>query len=100
MSKQYAERDPIELDKVGGYNIRHLSAMTSEKLHGKSEIAGELGYRDMVIDDIIAVLDKAAMVFAHYEVHHAEKGAIDKSTANGEYKQMCLDAISKARGNV
>jgi hypothetical protein len=100
MNKQYADRNPMELDNAGGYNIRHLSAMTREKLHGKFEIAGELGYRDMVIDDIIAALDKAAMMFAHYEVYHAEKGAIDKSTANGEYKQMCLDAISKARGNV
>jgi hypothetical protein len=54
MSKQYAERDPMELDKAGGYNIRHLSAMTSEKLHGKFQIAGELAYRDMVIDNLKA----------------------------------------------
>ena len=48
MNKQYADRNPMELDNAGGYNIRHLSAMTREKLHGKFEIAGELGYRDMV----------------------------------------------------
>lgn len=100
MNKQYAERDPMELDKVGGYNIRHLSAMTSEKLHGKFQIAGELAYRDMLIDVLISVLDRVATVFSHYEVHYAEKGAIDKSTANGEYKQMCLDVINKVRGDV
>lgn len=100
MSKRYAERNPMELDKVGGYNIRHLYAMTSEKLHSKFEIAGELGYRDMVIDELIRTLNKAATVFATYENHHAEKGASDKAVANGLYKQMCHDAISKARGNV
>lgn len=51
-------------------------------------------------NELINALDRAATVFAHYEMHHAEKGALDKSTANGEYKQMCLDAIGKASGNV
>ena len=52
------------------------------------------------INELIDVLDKAATVFAHYEIHHAEKGAIDKAVANGLYKDMCHDVISKARGNV
>jgi hypothetical protein len=52
------------------------------------------------INELIDVLNKAATVFATYENHHAEKGASDKAVANGLYKQMCHDAISKARGNV
>jgi len=44
------DRDPIELDKAGGYYARHVSAMTREALHEKSDIANELGYRDMLID--------------------------------------------------
>ena len=51
-------------------------------------------------NELINVLDRAATVFAVYEKYHADKGAIDKATPNGWYKQMCLDAISKARGAV
>ena len=52
MSKQYAERDASALDEAGGYYIRHVSAMTKEGLHSKSDIAAELGYRDMLLDSL------------------------------------------------
>lgn len=52
------------------------------------------------INELIDVLDKAATIFAHYEIHHAEKGALDKAYVNGMYKNLCLDAINKASGNV
>jgi hypothetical protein len=48
--KQYAQRDPMALDEAGGYYFRHASAMTGEGLHAKSDIAAELGFRDMRID--------------------------------------------------
>lgn len=48
--KQYSERDAMELDKVGGYYFRHVLAMTADGLHSKSDIAAELGWRDMQID--------------------------------------------------
>lgn len=48
--KQYAKRDPIQLEKAGGYYTRHLSAMTNESLHSKSDIAAELAYRDYIVD--------------------------------------------------
>lgn len=51
--KQYAERDAYELDVAGNYYCRHVSAMTSEGLHSKGDIAAELGHRDMVIDGLI-----------------------------------------------
>ncbi|MBN1085586.1 hypothetical protein JNO12_12620 [Erwinia aphidicola] len=47
--KQYSERDAMELDGVGGYYFRHVLAMTAEGLHSKSDIAAELGWRDMQI---------------------------------------------------
>ena len=47
--KQYSERDAMELDEVGGYYFRHVLAMTAEGLHSKSDIAAELGWRDMQI---------------------------------------------------
>ena len=53
---EYKERSPVALDAAGGYYIRHVSAMTGEKLHAKSDIAAELGYRDMLIDDLVCAL--------------------------------------------
>lgn len=54
----YAERDAEELDDAGGYYFRHVMAMTREKLHGKSAIAAELGYRDMIIAQQQAQIEK------------------------------------------
>jgi hypothetical protein len=50
MTKQYAERDVMALDEDGGFYYRHIDAMTGEGLHSKSDIAAELGYRDMKIE--------------------------------------------------
>ena len=46
MSKLYAERDIMQLDEDGNYYFDHAMAMTVERLHYKSDIAAELGYRD------------------------------------------------------
>jgi predicted RNase H-like nuclease (RuvC/YqgF family) len=53
---EYAKRDAIELEP---YYIRHVSAMTSEGLHSKSDIAKELAYRDKCIADLELKLRKA-----------------------------------------
>jgi len=45
MKKLYAERDIMNLDTYSD----HVSAMTGEKLHSKSDIAAELAYRDAEI---------------------------------------------------
>ena len=44
--KQYADRNTFLL---GEHFLRHMSAMTGEKLHGKFEIAAELAWRDQQI---------------------------------------------------
>ena len=49
-NKQYGDRDVIELDRLGGHFTRHVSAMTSEGLHDKHEIAEELAFRDAEIE--------------------------------------------------
>lgn len=54
MTKQYAERDICALDEAGNHYSRHVSAMTSEGLHSKSDIAAELGYRDHIIETLVA----------------------------------------------
>lgn len=57
--KLYAERDICELDDLGGFYSKHVSAMTAEQLHSKSAIAAELAHRDQIIkrqkDLIVAV---------------------------------------------
>ena len=49
---EYAERDLLALDRAGNYYSRHVSAMTSEGLHSKSDIAAELGARDARIAEL------------------------------------------------
>lgn len=51
---EYAERDIRALDRQGNYYSRHISAMTGEKLHSKSDIAAELAWRDARIDELTA----------------------------------------------
>ena len=55
MPKQYTRPDPLALD---AYYTRHVSAMTEEGLHEKSEIAAELAYRDHLIDTLRANVDE------------------------------------------
>lgn len=52
--KQYADRDSLGLDKAGNYYTRHVQAMTAEGLFTKSDIAGELAFRDYEIDRLRA----------------------------------------------
>ncbi len=47
MKKLYAQRD---VKRLGRYYTKHVSAMTSEELHSKADIAAELAWRDFIID--------------------------------------------------
>lgn len=51
--KLYAKRDP---EAQGEFYQRHLSAMTSEGLHEKCDIACELAHRDIMIFTLQKVL--------------------------------------------
>lgn len=75
MSKQYGERDASELDEAGGHYIRHVMAMTSEGLYSKSDIAAELGFRDMQIADLYVQRDQlreALQDLMDWTVKHCE----------------------------
>jgi len=52
MTKHYAERDLLEMDRAGDFYGNHVMAMTAEQLHSKSDIAAELGWRDMQIANL------------------------------------------------
>ena len=58
--KLYAQRDAYNLDcesgDVGNYYCNHISAMTREGLHSKSDIAAELAVRDAQIDYLLEAL--------------------------------------------
>lgn len=56
--KLYAERDIMALDDAGNYYFKHVSAMTGEKLHSKSDIAAELAHRDYEIDKLKARVEE------------------------------------------
>lgn len=58
--KQYAERDLMAMDIAGNHYCRHIDHMTREKLHSKSDIAAELGWRDMQIAELKAQRDALA----------------------------------------
>lgn len=58
--KQYAQREIMALDEAGNHYIRHVDHMTREKLHSKSDIAAELGWRDMQIAELKAQRDALA----------------------------------------
>jgi len=50
--KIYGDRDLMAMDSAGNYYCRHVDHMTREKLHSKSDIAAELGWRDMQIANL------------------------------------------------
>ncbi|WGH49593.1 hypothetical protein [Alishewanella phage vB_AspM_Slicko01] len=78
MIKQYAERDAYELDVAGEYYATHISAMTREALHSKSDIAAELAHRDMVIAQL------KAQIQSIQETESVER--VDLISANTELK--------------
>lgn len=90
--KQYAERDIMSLDKSGGYYCRHIWSMTSEQLHSKSDIAAELGHRDMVIAELLDALQEIMIKFGH--MGDASTWSISESVEGVKAR----DAIAKALG--
>lgn len=53
----YEERD---LEQLGDHYLRHVAALTEEKLHDKSDIAAELAWRDQLIDTLQNSTDASA----------------------------------------
>jgi len=68
MSNLYAERDIIE---QGKHYSQHTSAMTSEGLHSKSDIAAELAHRDIEIERLQA---RAAELYDLIKYSQVESG--------------------------
>tara|TARA_R110000851_G_scaffold33896_1_gene90355 strand:- start:2719 stop:3234 length:516 start_codon:yes stop_codon:yes gene_type:complete len=94
MANQYAERDIMGLDKKGGHYSRHLSAMTSEGLHDKSDIAAELAYRDARIAQLEA--DCAAHKAAEEVQIALREKADEREAALAAHVESLHEALEQA----
>ncbi|AUR85397.1 coil containing protein [Vibrio phage 1.074.O._10N.222.49.B7] len=96
--KLYAKRDVEILDDKGDYYFNHIFAMTGEGLHSKSDIAAELGYRDMRIDELKA--DNAELIDLVDEMSNYLNINGYTNIGNGSvfHKQM-IELINKHKEN-
>ena len=92
MEKQYGQRDPIALEKAGGYFTRHMQAMTAEDLFDKSAIAEELAWRDMQIDRLRAALAEVVPAFSMTRIIMECQAARDDAVAIVE---RCREAMRR-----
>lgn len=94
MSALYPKVDILELDKAG-YYLKHTAAMTSEGLHRKSDIAAQLGVRDMRIAELEArVSELLACVKLVLETDALQGWACEAT--DGE--ESILDSLRRAVG--
>jgi hypothetical protein len=89
--KQYADRNPRAL---GQYYINHVSAMTKEGLHAKSDIAGELAFRDKRIDELEAELVRLReQKPAAYKLPVYPVRIVEYSDLNGCYAEGTVEPL-------
>jgi hypothetical protein len=98
MSKQYAERDASALDEDGGYYIRHVSAMTKEGLHSKSDIAAELAFRDKQIDELLEALEEVTE-YAEMAMEQANKAGAEWEIGYALHEAKTAIAKVKSKSN-
>lgn len=88
----YAERDIDVIDEIGGFYSKHVSAMTSESLHSKSAIAAELGYRDMIISELIVAMQQMI------ECYDSADGKVWTTSSKRRAMDNARAAVNKALG--
>ncbi|RBO13347.1 hypothetical protein [Pantoea sp. 3_1284] len=82
--KIYGDRDLMAMDIAGNHYCRHVDHMTRESLHSKSDIAAELGWRDMQIAELQQSLDAANAERERFAVQcAAAKIAVQAAKAAG-----------------
>ena len=101
--KHYAERDHMAQDAAGNYYSRHVSAMTEEGLHAKSDIAAELAHRDIQIDRLRRSRDFymkrcEALQVVQNKMRDPERKAVCDILANGSTSALegANDKLSRA----
>jgi len=98
----YSDRNPMDLEP---HYSAHVSAMTSEGLHDKADIAAELAFMDARIAELegrlLTMLTKVHRdeIYKHDLVALAMDGAVASDgchTAEGSRIRRTLDALKKA----
>lgn len=85
MSNLYARR---ETEDQGEHYLRHLDAMTREKLFDKCAIAAELAHRDMEIDRLRAAMQEAWPVL-HYYGHAPGEQHVNSPPSRRQAQDAC-----------
>ena len=88
----YAERDIEALDELGSFYSKHISAMTAESLHSKSAIAAELGYRDMLITELVVAMQQII------ECYDSADGKVWTTSSKRRALDNARAAVNKALG--
>lgn len=88
----YAERDIEALDEIGSFYYQHISAMTAESLHSKSAIAAELGYRDMLITELVVAMQQII------ECYDSADGKVWTTSSKRRALDNARAAVNKALG--
>lgn len=86
----YPPQSPIDLDRAGGYYSKHVSAMTGEALHTKSDIAEQLASRDMRIDALLGALAECTDGWKEHEV-------VEETVCSPERAKELWNLILEAR---
>ncbi|MDV2400303.1 hypothetical protein [Vibrio cholerae] len=94
---EYQERDIMELDKVGNHYGKHVLAMTREDLRSKSDIAAELGYRDMVIESLSKQRDDLAKYLTHLHDYLSFKNKPYKDGELSKEVVLLLKSIKESK---
>lgn len=104
--KMYGDRDLMAMDIAGNHYCRHVDHMTRESLHSKSDIAAELGWRDMqiaalqqkldaVLAEVVAIREQSGAVYsAGYR--HGHLNTVDGCAyepADGEFYHHALQVM-------
>jgi len=93
-TKQYRQRDVLDLDSQGGFYSTHVNAMTAEGLHSKSDIAAELAFRDARIkhlEDQLSTTTELPHTGLREKIHSAYMFALGKA---GVYPEQ-MDRIKR-----
>lgn len=99
-TKQYAKRNP---EAQGEHYIKHVSAMTAEGLHQKSEVAAELAHRDILINAMKEELKRSNKQL--YKMVYALGSALDGQQHHEVYAmgltyadcELVWESLSEAR---
>lgn len=97
-NKLYADRD---CEAMASHYTAHVSAMTGEGLHSKSDIAAELAHRDVVIEGLLGALHSILSVKPQHGMNpSARMSDPDEMKVGWNVHMIARAAIAKAAGEV